>query len=536
MVCNPIRSILSGARARKTALSAALAFSLAASSAAPSFAQLSLCCLDPLRFDTNVVTTDLAKHLPAAGVRKYSKSVGFLRWETIHTLSVMAETRRGLSSRYWVSDTRTWSPWIHHGNPSNAPIQRIPGSGDTAGIDTGLALISGYSASGSDWIAYQGFGRPVTGAEPDFKTSLMQVNAPAGTMASIESDPNIVTASSPTLPGDFDHFNPQTGFFSPSPLGSNRLVRHVFGTGVPRGHVRSNRFASANVPLVELRREHDSMTPQWISHGVPNLPGVSGLTGVAVGPSSATSIIHNYLGGATAADRSEQRYVFVATNPAEDGYGEGINGDQVAFLKGDGQTFGWNSLGSPGSFVYGAPLAIPYYTNVPISGGLGRIVVFAVVRTGSGSHVLKSRFHDGNAWDAQWQNFGAPSELGGDKFKLTSAVVYWDGTPNQMANLRINAFGYSEELGSRKGQLVEFFWDGASWRFAAPRPAPDGESFRTSHASVIDQGTTDRIVVVGRTDTGRIYEFAREVSNGQVTSETWTDLSWERLTLTRVGP
>ncbi len=38
-----------------------------------------------------------------------------------------------------------------------------------------------------------------------------------------------------------------------------------------------------------------------------------------------------------------------------------------------------------------------------------------------------------------------------------------------MANLRISAFGDSEETSSRMGKLVEFFWDGASWRFATPR-------------------------------------------------------------------
>ena len=52
-------------------------------------------------------------------------------------------------------------------------------------------------------------------------------------------------------------------------------------------------------------------------------------------------------------------------------------------------------------------------------------------------------------------------------------------------------------------------------------------TFRTTHSSVIEQGTLDRISVVGRTSTGRIYEFVREIDGGQVISETWTDLSWE---------
>ncbi len=481
--------------------------------------------------DANVVSQELSRHLPATGVRKYSRYVGFLRWETTHTLSLMAETRQGLSSRFWKSDTRSWSGWVHHGNPTGAPVQRISGSGDSPGIDTSLTMLSGYGSSYNDWIVYQGFGRPVTGAEPDFKTAIMQVDSTTRSLNFMDSDPNITTVRASRLPADYDHFNPQTGYSSPSPLGSWALMRHVFGTGVPRGSVRSTRFITANIPLIELRRDHNSTQTQWIDHGRP-----SGATGVDVGPGGAVSVIHNYLNASDPLAREETRYVFVATNPIEDGYGEGLNGDQIAYRQGRGGNFSWNSLGSPGGLVYGPPLAIPYYTNIPIAGGLGRVVVFAVSRNGSGSYVLKSRYHDGNGWDSGWQHWGAPASLGGDKFKLTSAVVYWNGTPNQMANLRINAFGYSEENGSRVGQLVEFYWDGATWRFAQPRQAPDGQSFRTAHASVIDEGSRDRIVVVGRTSTGRIYEFAREIESGQVVSERWTDLSWEPLTLYRTNP
>ncbi len=477
-----------------------------------------------LRTDTNVVSAELSRHLPATGIRKYTRSTGFLRWETIHTLSIMAETRQGLSTRTWKSDTRTWTDWFHHGNPIGAPIQRISGSGDSPGIDTGLTMIPGFSTTGNDFIAYQGVAKPPTLAtvEVDFRSGIHQIDPVAGTLVAGPTIPTFSTVVAAALPTSYLHFNPQTFAISPSPAGAGRVVRHVFGTGVPRGFVKSARFTGANIPLVELRRDHDSPFPQFFNLGRP-----SGATGVTVGPGSATSIIHNYLSAPNPVDREEQRYVFVATNPTEDGYGDGLNSDQVAFLRTNSQGNAWTSLGSPGGFVYGAPLAIPYYTNIPIAGGLGRIVVFAVANTGNNTYALKSRYHDGNGWDSQWQHFGAPAELSGDKFKLTSAVVYYDGTPNQMANLRISAFGYSEENGGRVGKLIEFFWDGASWRFATPRLAPDGQSFRTTHSSVIDEGTRDRIIVVGRTSTGRIYEFAREIESGQVVSETWTDLSWE---------
>ncbi|MBK7952360.1 MAG: hypothetical protein IPK00_27315 [Deltaproteobacteria bacterium] len=507
---------------------------LALALAAPASAQLVGGGNAFLRKDTNVVVQELSRHLPASGVRKQTRYLGNFRWETIQTLSVLAETRTGLSSRYWKSDTRSWSPWVHHGNPLGAPIQRISGSGDSPGIDTGLTLVPGYAASGEDWSAYQGVGLPTTvpGIEVDFKTGIHQIDPVARTLVAGQNFPGFPTVISPTLPANYRHFNPQTALTSPSPQGSGRLVRRVFGTGVPRGYVKSARFEGAGIPLVELRRDHDSQFPQWIDHGWP-----FETTGVAVGPGGAASIIHNYLAGATPMDRVEQRYVFVATNPSDDGYGEGLNGEWIKYRLGNEiQGHYWNDLGSAGGLVYGTPLAIPYYTNIPASGGLGRLVVFAVASTSNG-FVLKSRYHDGNGWDGQWQHWGAPPVLGGDKFKLTSSVVYWDGTPNVLANLRISAFGYSEENTSagRVGKLVEFHWDGASWRFAAPRTAPDGKSFRTSHASVIEQGNTDRIVVVGRTSTGRIYEFSREVSNGQLLSENWADLSWEDVTLTRAG-
>jgi len=529
MIRNTIRLVFSSRAAKRAAVLGLLVLAMA-SSAMAQIVIVGGTWLPP-RTEANVVTTDLARHLPATGLRKYTRSVGFLRWETIQTLTMMAETRQGLSSRTWKSDTRTWTEWAHHGNPFGAPIEKIPGSGDSPGIDTGLTLVPGFAASGNDHIAYQGIGLPPTSSSVlvDFKSAIHQIDPVARTIVPGAAIPTFSTVNSPSLPAVFSHFNPQTFATSPSPSGSGRAIRHVFGTGVPRGFVKSTRFIGADIPLVEFQRDHDSAFPSFVNHGRP-----SGATGVAVGPSSATQVIHNYLSAPLAVDREEQRYVFVATNPIEDGIGEGINGDVVAFRRMNSQGNSWGSLGSTGGLVYGGPLAIPYYTNVPIAGGLGRIVVFATVRNGSGSFVLKSRFHDGNGWDAQWQQWGAPAGLGGDKFKLTSAVVYWDGTPNQMANLRISAFGYSEETSSRVGQLVEFFWDGGSWRFAAPRMAPDGQSFRTTHSTVIDEGTRDRIIVVGRTSAGRIYEFAREIQSGQVVSEQWTDMSSEPLVFTIV--
>ena len=256
-----------------------------------------------------------------------------------------------------------------------------------------------------------------------------------------------------------------------------------------------------------------------------------------MGSGGALSVIHDYLNVDDPFYHEEQKYVFVATNPRKDeDHGDGLNEGEIAYLRGDGQSFSWHSLGSPASYVYGAPLALKYYTNVPIAGGLGRIVLMAVGRDGSGDFGLEMQWHNGVDWASQWTSYGAPSALHGDKFKMTSAVVWYEGQANQMANLRINAFGYSEENDGRTGKLVEMIWDGAQWRWGAVREAPNGLSFRTTHSEVIDEGQTDRIVVIGRTADGRIYEFVREIQNGRTTWEGWNDLSWEPIVFERIPP
>jgi hypothetical protein len=521
-------------RGRTIAHSILLLAAIGAFFASPSLAQTlfpkdaGLSALIPFEHDRNVAVRELSRNLPSAATRKVSRYVGFLKWQATHMLSVFAVTNRGLSSRFWKSDTRDWSDWKHLGHPSGAPIERISGSGDSPGIDFTLPLLPGWGVGYSDWIAYQSFATPSTGIDPDYATAIMEVDAPNASLFYEESEPGFATAASPQLSSSFNHFNPQSGFESLAPTGTNQFVRHMFGTGVPRGYVKSSRFAGASIPLIELRRQLPRGIPQWIDHGAPG-----DHDGVAVGSGSAVSVIHDYLNVDDPMDHEAQKYVFVATDPIEDGYGDGLNGPEIAYLRGDGQSFAWHSLGSPSGFVYGAPLAIKYYTNVPIAGGLGRIVVLAVARDGSGDYELEMQYHDGNGWASSWTHVGAPAALGGDKFKLTSAVVWYDGQANQMVNLRINAFGYSEARGSSKGRLVEFFWNGGSWSFGTVRTAPDGEDFRTTHSAVVDEGSRDRIVVVGRTSGGRIYEFVRELDRGSVVYEGWNDLSFEPYVLER---
>jgi hypothetical protein len=483
----------------------------------------------PTETDRDVAVPELARMIPSAGVRKVITSTGYFKWQTTHTLSLFAVTQKGISSRFWKSDSRTWSDWRDLGDPSGAPLERISGSGDSPGFDFGLPLLNGWGLGHADWIAYQGFATESSGFDPNYSTAIMDVDATRATLSFDSSVPPFATAASPQLGATFDHFDPQAGFSSLAPKGTNQYVRHMFGTGVPRGYVKSSRFASAQIPLIEVRRQLPGGAPQWINHGTPD-----GHTGVAMGSGSAVSVIHDYVNVDDPLDHEAQKYVFVSTDPIEDGYGDGLNGSEIAYLRGDGQNFSWHSLGSPSGFVYGAPLAIKYYTNLPIAGGLGRIVLVAVARDGSGDYELEMQYHDGNAWNTSWTHIGAPFALRGDKFKLTSSVVWYDGQANQMANLRINAFGYSEETETQAGKLVELIWNGAYWSFGAVREAPDGDSFRTTHSAVIDEGSRDRIVVTGRTTAGRIYEFVREFENGRVVEEGWNDLSYRPILIKSV--
>ena len=261
-------------RAENLAVRAALLCSLALVLTASSFAQLtSGTGWVPLRTDYNVLSSELSRHLPANGIRRQTRYVGGLRWETTHTLSVMAETRLGLSTKTWRSDTRIWTEWTHHGNPLGAPIQRIPGSGDSPGIDTGLTMMVGYGAATNDWIAYQGVGLPTTRTdiEVDFKTGIHQVDPVGRTLVASQSVPTFATVGSAALPASFNHFNPQASVFSESPISTSRLIRHVFGTGVPRGHVQSSgRFATVDIPLIELRR--DQSRRGWLRRGAERRP------------------------------------------------------------------------------------------------------------------------------------------------------------------------------------------------------------------------------------------------------------------------
>lgn len=482
----------------------------------------------PLETDANVAVSELSRMLPNAGVKQETKYLGDLRWKTTRTVSLFAVTAQGLSTRTWDTDARDWTDWHHLGNPSGVPLQRVSNSGDSPGIDFGLPLLSGWDPAFPDWLAYQAQALPSAGFLPDFETALFELDAPAGTIAHAADSANVTTATGPTVPTGWSYFNPQAGLAS-RVIATGKAQRHVFGTGMPRNVVTSGRFrAQPELPLIELRQELRGAPPLWIDHGRPG-----DAIGVTVGPGSTTSVIHDYLNVEDPLDHEEQHYVFVATDPLEEG-DSGVNGPEVAYLRGDGKQFGWHSLGAPGGNLSGAPVATTYYTDIPIVGGKGRVVVFAVHRR-NGDWTLSTQWHDGNGWASGWTDWGGPSELGGEKFRMTSAVVWHNGSSRQMANLRISAFGYSEPTDSQPGGLVEFHWNGSGWSFRPMRFSPDGHSLRTDHAVVVDEGTRDRVIAFARTYEGRILEDVQQFENGWRTFFGWNDLSTEPIVLRRTG-
>ena len=389
-------------------------------------------------------------------------------------------------------------------------------------MDFGLPLVRGWGVYDPDWLVFQGVAKTSSSSLPNFETARMGIDAPLRTLDYDGLSPTVTTASGPLLPSFWDYFNPHAGFDSTTATGASQ--RHMFGTGLPRAVVDSSNFAGEpQLPLIEVRQTTKSGMPDWISHGQP-----AGRYGVSVGAGSTTSVIHDYLNRDDPGDYEEQHYVFVATDPQIEG-NTGINAGEIAYLRGDGEQFGWQSLGAPGDFVNGAPVATTYYTNVPILGGKGRIVVFAVARDGRGGWHLSTHYHDGDGWDSGWADQGAPQGLGGDKFRMTTSAVWYVGPSNDLGNLRISAFGYTDPTPNRNGQLVEFHWNGAYWQWMPLRSAPGGRGLRTDHAVVVDEGDKDRVTVFARTYDGRIYEFVREYDRAQVVGEEWNDLSTEPL-------
>src|SRR5262249_36648220 len=196
-------------------------------------------------------------------------------------------------------------------------------------------------------------------------------------------------------------------------------------------------------------------------------------------------------------------------------------------------------LGSPrpGAQIVDEPLALYYQW-----GTITRVCVFATAfnRTTS-AYELFERHFDTNpgavptnpaAWTA-WQSFGTPTGLDPrTPFRLTTDVTWYQGS-----TLRINMFGHADSDVSPPERMVEFFWNGSTWKFAtALRQPPNGTGIRTSCVVALQSPdrTYTRLTVLGRTGgdasfpgSGSIWEMYWTNENGVDHDWAWRDLSWE---------
>ena len=138
----------------------------------------------------------------------------------------------------------------------------------------------------------------------------MNVDSPLRTLDYAESDPPGPTIGNLGFASAYNHFSPQTGFTSVRATGINQYVRHMFGTGLPKGYVDSNSLTGGHFPLLEVRQQTASGNPSWHDHGRPG-----DHDGVAVGPGGAVSVIHDYEiitpPPGEPAPSQEEKYVFV---------------------------------------------------------------------------------------------------------------------------------------------------------------------------------------------------------------------------------
>ena len=97
MIPNSIRSVFPSRVAAYVALFVSLALVLASSA----LAQLTTGggTIISVTTDANVVSSELSRHLPASGIRKYTRSVGFLRLVGDEAPFLFGRERRVLQTR-----------------------------------------------------------------------------------------------------------------------------------------------------------------------------------------------------------------------------------------------------------------------------------------------------------------------------------------------------------------------------------------------------------------------------------------------------
>ena len=434
--------------------------------------------------DPLILNTNLFEHTPRAvtGVRPEDGMTGHL----------MAVTTQGVAYRKYRPRSRNWSSWTYRASPAGVP--------PTDTWDISMPLVRSLSGGANVIDGFFGYLSGLDG----------MVGLPGATDAPISMDFG-------TLPsGSYFHADCAIAYTE----GSVQKFR-VFGSHAVDG----DPDGSGNLYSPMVRIDWDGMNATFADDLVP-----TGCQAVLLGPQSACAVT---LGGS-----QYPRHMVFATARYS-------TGDKVAIHCWNGASWSWKDLGAPyaNTKIVSHPLVV-YRYDTP--GAPPQVNVFIVAKNAGASnspYILFEKYCNGSitgspsmrtdslVWGG-WNDYGVPTDGNGTpvlqpgtKFYMTSGNVWKNGSI-----LRVDLFGHSNVHTNAsgvqtQGQLYRFYWDQYGWSWDHPAGAPDGQSFRTTSSFVVEDGSYDRVTVVGRTRTGRIYERYYEVVNGVQFGWNWNDLS-----------
>ncbi len=465
--------------------------------------------------DTDLADPAFADHLPRAVVQSH-KRLAFDAEFSYSQATLWAVTSSGIRERRFDSYSRAWAPWVTRGN--HTAVDRI---GDIAPVAStiapslwgrNLAMTAGHDGSSAK---VRGF-FPFADASGTGRVGLPTLTGRAQPIDLYgQPYPGAPTYDWRRLAQPAGGFIPRTGF-SRTASGSERV--NVFGTD------------ALGQNLVEAFWNGSTWT--FSTHA---LPVAGGSPSVKIGSQSAVWDAANGRG-----------YVFVEIKF----YASGTSVDDGVWCRyWNGSQWTWVPLGTS---IHGSTTGANEYglaaVGYPLDGQF-HVRVYAVFRSIDTSPANQDALYEMHIVGAPqgvpiasgrrsgpWTYFVRPPAPAGvtsgwstTPFRMTSAVVWYEGTRGVAANLRIDVFGYADQ-----GALVHFERTPTTWSWAASRTAPGGDAIRVDSAFVVDEGTYDRISAIGRTRSGRIIERYRVIDAGVDQGYAWLDHTL--YTLQPIGP
>jgi hypothetical protein len=423
--------------------------------------------------DPSIVSASVANKLPHAVVHDHVQTAGVDPVYANQEVTVWAISTHGLSEKRWNVNTRTWTNWISRGNQSGQ--DQLGGFWQSAGYSSPstwspyLPMAATFDSQGRAHV------RGVLGFNDGFGTPRIGFPSLVGT-------PQL--GSSPTYA--WQRIQAPAGGFIPRTSAS---WRDASGDE----HVRVFGTDTAKRNLIEMRFDGGAWTTTThTSHGAGKL----------------------FVGSQSAAfdPVSGQGYVCYEHQPynyhsSVDGFGcrywDGSIWTTLSFAS---PSHGWvDGFGDVGLVLLG------YRENGAFK---AKIVVNArSVDNQNGNAVYVRTLSGASSPEYGWAKWHVPAGT-----CLTSGVVWYDGS--HAGAPRFNVFGQTGD-----GRLASFFYAGTQWAFGDYVAAPNGEAFTTDTSYAVDSLSFDRVSVVGRTTSGRIWERFFTLENGVSTDWTWADLS-----------